>query len=44
MNNRNLKSLLAIALISASAFAQDLESAKKAIQDEQYDKAKAILF
>ncbi|KZE78265.1 hypothetical protein AV926_12480 [Myroides marinus] len=43
MNNRNLKSLLAIALISASAFAQDLESAKKAIQDEQYDKAKAIL-
>lgn len=43
MNNRNLKSLLAIALISTSAFAQDLESAKKAIQDEQYDKAKAIL-
>ncbi|MDM1532448.1 tetratricopeptide repeat protein [Myroides marinus] len=43
MNKRNLKSLLAIALISASAFAQDLESAKKAIQDEQYDKAKAIL-
>lgn len=43
MNKRNLKSLLAIALISTSAFAQDLESAKKAIQDEQYDKAKAIL-
>ncbi|MGL4584617.1 MAG: tetratricopeptide repeat protein [Flavobacterium sp.] len=43
MNKRNLKSLLAIALISASSFAQDLETAKKAIQDEQYDKAKAIL-
>lgn len=43
MNKRNLKSLLAIALISATSFAQDLETAKKAIQDEQYDKAKAIL-
>ncbi|MCC9042812.1 tetratricopeptide repeat protein [Myroides sp. M-43] len=43
MNKRNLKSLLAIALISVSGFAQDLETAKKAIQDEQYDKAKAIL-
>lgn len=43
MNKKMVLSLLAAGIVSSSMIAQDLETAKKAIQDEQLDKAKAIL-
>ncbi|SDH75396.1 Tetratricopeptide repeat-containing protein [Myroides phaeus] len=43
MNKKMVLSLLAAGIVSSSMTAQDLEIAKKAIQDEQLDKAKAIL-
>lgn len=43
MNKFTVYSLLAAALGTATIQAQDLEEAKKAIQDEKFDKAKDIL-
>lgn len=43
MNKKMVLSLMAAGIVSSSITAQDLETAKKAIQDEQLDKAKAIL-
>jgi tetratricopeptide (TPR) repeat protein len=43
MDKKYSLSLLVAVLASSGLFAQDLSEAKKAIQDEQYDKAKEIL-
>lgn len=43
MNKYTVYSLLAAVLATTTIQAQDLEEAKKAIQDEKFDKAKDIL-
>lgn len=43
MNKKMVLSLVTAGIVSSSITAQDLETAKKAMQDEQLDKAKAIL-